>query len=199
MVVTLNLEGVLRMKKFIAMLVLFVAFFSFAGVDQAAMVFNDEGSAAVLAAYFNNVFPASKTLVLHLFCTNTTVTDVLTPASFTECSGGGYASVNLTNGSWVISQSGGIEQAAYATQTFTFTGPLTTNGTIYGYYLVDSMANAACTASGAPEACCTGSTTGSCPNVVTAETFSQPFTPANNGDNVQLTPIVQMSHGTPAS
>jgi hypothetical protein len=176
------------------------AFFCFMVADEAAMKFNNNGAADMLSAYFNNSFPASKTLTVHLFCTSTSVTDSVTPASFTECTGGGYSSVTLTNGSWTVSQSSSIYQAAYAAQTITFTGALTTNGTVYGYYVTNAQAAGGCTAAGVPSACCTGSGAGSgCPDVVTAETFGQSFTPANNGDNIVLTPIIQLSWGTPAS
>jgi hypothetical protein len=189
-------------KKLFVVLILVVSLFAFSPNVQAAMTVSDNGAFDMLAAYLNASFPPSKTLVLHLYCTSTSITDTVTPSSFTECSGGGYAAINLSNGSWTLTNGNGsstIPQAAYAQQTFTFTGALTTNGTVYGYYIVDSQTAAGCTAAGAPTACCTGSTAGAtCPNVVTAEAFGQTFTPANNGDNIQLTPAIQLSHGTPA-
>lgn len=187
------------MKKMFAVLVFLAAIFSMTVPAQSAMVFNDNGAADILSAYFNSTFPASKTLTVHLFCTNTTVTDVLTPASFTECTGGGYAAVTLTNGSWTVSSSSSIYQAAYTTQTITFTGPLTTNGTVYGYYVTNAQAAAGCSASGVPSACCTGSGAGAtCPDVITAETIT-PFAPVTSGDNIPITPVIQLSHGTPAN
>ena len=141
-------------------------------------VFNNAGIAQVLQAYFNNTFPANKNLTLKLFCNNITPADTDTTATYTEATGGGYAAITLTNGSWTVSNVGGIEQAAYALQTFTFTGPLTTNTTIYGYYIIDAAVS---------------------PNVVTAQLLNAPFTPVNNGDKQQVTPIVQGSHGVPTT
>lgn len=141
-----------------------------------AMVFADSGCAQVLKAYFNNSWPAGgKNLTLKAFVNNYTPVDTSTAANFTEAAGGGYASITLTNGSWTESNQSGIEQALYAQQTWTFTGSLTTNPTIYGYYIVDAD------------------------NVlITAELLSSPFTPANNGDTYKVTPKIQLSKGTPA-
>jgi hypothetical protein len=140
-----------------------------------ALVLADLGAKSMLKAYFNNVWASGgKDLTLKLFATNVTPTDASTAGSFTEAAGGGYASKTLTNGSWTESNSGGIEQAAYAQQTFTFTGVLTTNTVIYGYYIID--------ADGV---------------LVYAELAGAPFTPANNGDTYKVTPIVQLSKGTP--
>lgn len=140
-----------------------------------AQVFADSGCASMLKAYLNNVWPAGgKNLTLKLFVTNVTPTDTSTAGSFTEAAGGGYAAITLTNGSWTESSVGGIEQAVYAQQTFTFTGALTTNGTIYGYYIVD--------ADGV---------------LVTAELTTN-LTPANNGETYKVTPKIQLSKGTPS-
>jgi hypothetical protein len=166
------------MKKLLASLVFVVALFCFLAPAQSAMVFNDNGASDVLTVYFNNVFPSSKTLTVHLFCTNTTVTDVVTPASFTECEGGGYAAKTLSNGVWTINEASSIYQSIYAQQNFTFTGPLTTNGTIYGFFIVDNSGT---------------------PNLIGAGLFGQEYTPANNGDHILVTPIIQLSHGTPVN
>ena len=145
---------------------------------STSLVLNDLGAAAMLAAYFNNSFPASKTLTLKLFCNNITPGDTDTTATYTEASGGGYAAVSLTNGSWTVSNVGGIEQAAYTQQIFTFTGPLTTNVTIYGYYVIDAAVT---------------------PNVIFAQLLNTAMTPANNGDQLKITPVFQLSKGTPAA
>jgi hypothetical protein len=143
-----------------------------------AMIFEDLGSAKVLGAYFNNTWPASnKNLTLKLYTSNTTpsASGGDTAATFTEASGGGYAAITLSNGSWTVSASGGIEQAAYAQQTFTFTGALSGSASIYGYYVVDADND-----------------------LIFAERAAASFTPANNGDTYKVTPVVQMSQGTPA-
>ena len=135
----------------------------------------DVGAASFLKAYFNNVWPAGgKNLTLRLFATNVTPSDTSTVGSFTEAAGGGYAAKTLTNGSWTESNVGGIEQAAYALQTFTFTGALTTNPTVYGYYVVDAD------------------------GVLVFAEAQASFTPANSGDNITVTPTFQLSKGTPA-
>lgn len=143
-----------------------------------SLILNDLGAAAILAAYFNNSFASNKDLTLKLFCNNITPADTDTTGTYTEASGGGYAAITLTNGSWTVSQVSSIEQAAYAQQTFSFTGPLTTNLTIYGYYIIDKAVT---------------------PNVIYAQLLNAPMTPANNGDALKVTPIFQLSHGTPAA
>ena len=153
-----------------------------ASTSQAAttLLLNDQGASQILTSYFNNTLPSNKNLQLKLFCNNITPSDTDTTSTYTECSGGGYTTGGavLTNGSWTVSASGDIEQAAYAQQTFTFTGPLTTNTTIYGYYIVDNAGT---------------------PNVIYVQLLNAPMTPVNNGDALKITPIFQLSHGTPAS
>jgi len=141
-----------------------------------ALVLADVGAVSILKAYFQNVWPSGgKNLTLKLYATNVTPTDAKVAGDFTEAAGGGYSAITLTNGTgWVESNVGGIEQVAYAQQTFTFTGALTTNAVIYGYYVVD--------ADGV---------------LVYAELAGSTFTPANNGDTYKVTPIVQLSKGTP--
>jgi hypothetical protein len=142
-----------------------------------AQVFMDAGCTNVLGAWLNNSRPTGgQNLTLKLFVNDITPTNAMTAASFTAAAGGGYADKTLTSGSWTVSAPGGIVQGAYAKQTFTFSGALTTNTTIYGYYIVD--------ADGV---------------IVTAERLAASFAPANNLDSVDVTPIIQMSHGTPTA
>lgn len=136
------------------------------------------GAVDILNAFFNNVFPTSKNLTLRLFTNNHSPASADTAASYTEAAGGGYAAITLTNGSWVQSLTNSIEQVAYAQQTFGFTGALTTNPIVYGYYITDGSAS---------------------PALVAAGLLLAPFTPANNGDQIQVTPVIQLSHGTPAA
>ena len=140
-----------------------------------AFVLADVGASALLKQCFNNVRAGGgNNLTLKLVAPNVTPADTSTAASFTAAAGGGYADKTLTMGSWTVSNVGGIDQAAYAIQTWTFTGALTTNTTIYGYYLVDAD------------------------NVlIGAELLGAPFTPFNNGDQQSVTPIFQLSKGTP--
>lgn len=74
-------------------------------------------------------------LTLRLFSNNATPAHSSSAASFTEVSGGGYASKPLTFANWVIT-AGDPSQAIYnASQVWTFTGPTNAPGTIYGYYV----------------------------------------------------------------
>jgi hypothetical protein len=136
-----------------------------------AIVLADTGANAILVAAFN-----AQNLSLRLFVNNVTPTDASTPATFTEASGGGYAAKTLTGGSWTGSNVGGIEQVAYALQTWTFSAALSGNATIYGYYVT----NAAGT-------------------VLWYADAQTPFTPTASGsDQYALTPAVQLSKGTPS-
>lgn len=140
-----------------------------------ALVFSDEGAGQLAASYLNKTQPAGgNNLTLKLFTSNTTPSDTDTAATYTEAAGGGYAAKTLTAGSWTVSAVGGIQQGAYAQQTFTFTGALTGSATIYGYYIVDADNK-----------------------LILAERDPSPMVPANNGDTYKVTAIVQFSKGTP--
>ena len=142
-----------------------------------AFVFANVGCQGNLKARFNNVWPAGgKDFTLKLGATNTTPAATDTASTYTEATGGGYAAKTLTNGSFTVSITNNIAQAAYAAQTFTFTGALTTNPTIYTYFVVD--------ADGV---------------LVGGESLPAPFTPATNGDNYVNTLVLQQSHGTPTT
>lgn len=105
-------------------------------------------------------------LVYRLFATNITPAETDVTGTYTEAAGGGYASKTLAGASWTVT-GGAPTEAAFAQQAWTFTGALTTNPTIYGYYV-------------------TRATDG---DLVLAETFTS-FTPANNGDQILLTPKI---------
>jgi hypothetical protein len=140
-----------------------------------AMVFTDAGIDAVFKAYFNNDFPVDKDLTLKLFATNVTPTQTTVAGDLTEASGGGYAAKTLTNGSWTVTPANDPSDVIYAVQTWTFTGALTTNGTIYGYYVVDDDGT-----------------------LLWAELLDVAYTPTANGDQLLITPKVEGSSGTPA-
>ena len=138
-----------------------------------AGILADSGAVDILNAAFNNVWPTGgKNLVMRLYTNNYAPTSTSTAANFTEANGGGYAPITLTNGSWVQSLVNSIEQMAYAQQVFGFTGPLTTNPLIYGYYLTDAAGT-----------------------LFAAELLAVQFQPNYNGDQFFLTPIIQLSHG----
>jgi len=140
-----------------------------------ALVLTDVGADEFLKVYFNNDRPAGgNDLTLRLFVND--VTPGQAGISYTEAAGGGYAAITLTNGSWTVNTANDPSDAVYAQQTFTLTGALTTNDTIYGYYVTDADAT-----------------------VVYAERLAASFTPLNNGDNIKVTPKFQMSSGTPGN
>lgn len=120
--------------------------------------------------YLTNKVTTTENLVYRLFATNVVPSHTDTAATYTEAAGGGYSTPSaLTGSSWTDSATGGVATAGYAAQTYTFTGALTTNATIYGYYV-------------------TGATNTT--SEYFAEAFSSSFTPANNGDNIVLTPKI---------
>lgn len=143
-----------------------------------AIVMANEGCGELLSILFTAQAQEAH-LHLKLFATNVTPVDTMTTASFTEANGGGYAQKTLlctTSGNdWTLNAND-PRDVTTAAQTFTFTGPLTTNTTVYGYYVT----NAAET------------------KVLWAQLFDTPFTPTNNGDNIVITPKLQLGNGTPA-
>lgn len=74
-------------------------------------------------------------LTMKLYGNDATPAAGSSAASFTEISGGGYASKPLTFANWSIS-AGDPSQAVYnATQQWTFTGPISGTGNVYGYFV----------------------------------------------------------------
>jgi len=139
-----------------------------------ALVLLDLGADEILKTYFNNYRPSLGTkLYLRLFVTD--VTPAQTGVTYVQASGGGYQAKELLNGSWTITPGNDPSDAVYAQQVFIFTGALDTNPTIYGYYVEDADGT-----------------------ILWAERLTAAFTPANNGDHVDITPKFQMSSGTPA-
>ena len=136
-------------------------------------MFQDTGALKMMEAYYNNDFPTSKDLTLKLFTNNITPADTDTAATYTIAAGGGYANKTIANASWTVAMDSNIATATYAQQTYTFTGALTDNATVYGYYCVDDDND-----------------------VIFSGLLSSPFTPANNGDSILITPKFQLSKGT---
>ena len=135
----------------------------------------DVGLITHLNARFNNVWPASKDLSARLYCNFINPADTNTASSCTEATGGGYTPITLSCGNWVVSTVGGIVQAAYPQITFTFTGVLTTNPVIFGYYVLDGNGV-----------------------VQWIEPLPVPIQPIINGNYVKITPIYRISKGTPS-
>ncbi len=123
-----------------------------------SLVLVNQGESRVLTNFF------ADTMTLRLFANNYTPIETTTEASVTEASGSGYSSKTLTGGSWTVSGTAPT-QAAYATQTYTFTGAL---GNVYGYYV----------------------TRNSDSKLMFAERFSDgPYNIQNNGDTIDVTPV----------
>lgn len=120
----------------------------------------------ITLSYLTGKTTTVRDLIYRLFATNVTPAETDTAGSYTEAAGGGYASKTLTGASWTVT-GGAPTAASYAQQTWTFTGALTTNATVYGYY-VTRVTDA---------------------DLVLAEAFTS-FTPANNGDQILLTPNI---------
>lgn len=150
-----------------------------------ALVLADVGADCILKAYFNNSRPANSLALanannfqLRLYATNVTpnANGSDTAASYTQAAGGGYAAKELSNGSFTLTTANDPSDVVYAQQTWTFTGALTTNPTIYGYYVVDSDGV-----------------------LVYSELLSASYTPTTNGDTLSITPKFQLGYGTPAA
>jgi len=121
----------------------------------------------ITLSYLVNKVTTPENLVYRLYATNVTPAETDTAATYTEAAGGGYSSKTLAGASWTITN-GNPTSAAFAQQAYTFTGPLTTNLTLFGYYVVRASSL----------------------DLVLAELFSSTFTPNNNGDQVLLTPQI---------
>lgn len=128
------------------------------------IVVPNTGEVIALSYLVNKATPEN--LVYRLFTNNITPSETDTAATYTEAAGGGYGSITLTGANWTVT-GGAPSAAAYAQQTWAFTGALTGNTTIYGYYA-------------------TRATSG---DLVLAETFAS-FTPAASGDSIKLTPQI---------
>jgi hypothetical protein len=121
---------------------------------------------AIALSYLVGKTTTVRDLIYRLFATNVTPAETDVAGSYTEASGGGYAAKTLTGSSWTVTP-GAPSSAGYAQQTWTFSGALDTNDTVYGYYV----------------------TRATDADLVLAETFT-PFTPADNGDEILLTPAI---------
>jgi hypothetical protein len=108
---------------------------------------------------------------LHLYTNNLTPADADVIGSYTESTGSGYAAIALTGTSWVISGTGTPATAAYAQQTFTYTGA---EANVYGYYVTD------------------GATTPTL--LLFAERFSDgPYSIPAGGGSIKVTPQLQLA------
>ncbi len=96
--------------------------------------------------------------------------------TFTEASGGGYLDKSLQSNQWAITTVANKSQAVQIPLTFSFTGPLDNNDTIFGWFMVRAFAS-------------TGARTG---GLLAAERFANSITPTVNGDKVEIIPKIIM-------
>lgn len=130
-----------------------------------ALLVPDVGEVYALKAFLNNT--AATDPIIKLFATNVTPAETDTAGTYTEAAGGGYSTkAALTGSSWTFT-AGAPSHGDFAQQTYTFTGALTTNPTIFGYFMVANTSG----------------------TLLWAEAFTS-FTPANNGDQILLTPKI---------
>jgi hypothetical protein len=131
----------------------------------------DEGLDIMIPAYV-----AANDIKIKLFCNNHTPVRGDGVAQYTEAVGGGYALKTLTANTHSVDTGATPHDISWTPQTFTFTGPLTTNGTVYGYFITNSAGT----------------------KLLWAQLLDAPFTPINNGDNLPINPCkLQYSGGTP--
>ena len=130
------------------------------------LVVPNQGEVIALKALLNHTAPQN--LDLRLYTSNTTPSETDTEVTYTEAVGHGYAAIQLTAADWVVTE-GDPSVAEYPDQTFTFTGAL---GGVYGYYITQRISG----------------------KLVWAERFSNgPYSIANNGDTVKITPAITLS------
>lgn len=98
-----------------------------------SLVIPNAGELLVLQYYLQTV-----ALTLKLYSNDYTPVEGTTTAAFTEVTGGGYTPKTLNIGDWILSASD-PSNGVYSQQTFSFTGPTTAPGTIYGYYVIDNL------------------------------------------------------------
>lgn len=134
-----------------------------------AIIVPDASEILMLKNILNHTAPQNQTL--KLFANNYTPVAGSVAGDFTEAAGGGYAAKSLTGTSWTVATNDSDEaEATYAAQTFTFTGALTTNGTVYGYFVVQASSGL----------------------LLYAERFADSRTPSVNGDAITFTPRLQL-------
>lgn len=93
----------------------------------------DNGELIALKALIGAV-AQTEDFVVGLFTSNITPAEGDTASTYTavEAAGGGYARKTLTKATWVVSSN----PITYPAQTWTFTGALTGNAVIYGYFIL---------------------------------------------------------------
>ena len=131
-----------------------------------ALSFPDVGENLALEMIVNKTAPQNT--VLKLYQNNITPAEGDVAGTYTEATFTGYAALTLTGATWGAAAGGSI---AYPQQTFTSTANQTAQ-LIYGYYVIQ-----------------TTSTT-----LLYSERFTDgPYSIANNGDLIRVTPTITAS------
>lgn len=125
----------------------------------------DAGENLILEMIVNKT--AAQNLSLRLYKSNTTPADSDTAGTYTEADFGGYAAITLSGASWNSAASGSIAYSAQ--QTFTLSSG---SNSIYGYYITQAVSGVILLSERDPSA---------------------PFSMANVGDNVKITPTITAS------
>ena len=136
-----------------------------------ALKLTDVGGQKLLNILFGaTAKPANYTL--QLFTDSNAPADGDTNLTHTLASGGGYLDKTLATDA-TVALNAGIPEAVWGSQTWTFTGALSGSATIRGYQVMNGT------------------------TLLWEETLGTPFTPANNGDQLTITPKFQLGNGTP--
>ena len=85
-------------------------------------------------AYFVNKNGNTEDLVYRLFTNNITPAETDVLGTYTEAVGGGYAAKTMTGSNWTLTP-GNPSTAVYARQDWVFSGSLTGNLNLYGYFV----------------------------------------------------------------
>lgn len=107
---------------------------------------------------------AQENFTLRLFVNDVTPADADVTGTHTEMSTHGYAAKTLITTSWTVAQAGGVAEATYAEQVWTFSAAAAV--TVYGYDIV-----------GATSAI-----------LLWEERFAVPRVIQNSGDQIKITP-----------
>lgn len=131
------------------------------------LVLPNVGEGIALKALVNHT--AAENLSLRLYKNNITPAETDVASTYTVADFTGYGNKALTGSSWTVTE-GAPSDAAYAQQTFASTADQTAQS-VYGYYLVQASSGL----------------------LVWSERFTNgPYSIANNGDEIRVTPKITM-------
>lgn len=134
------------------------------------LIVPDVGEVAMLKSFLALAGQLAVPYSLRLFSNDETPDAASVAGDFTLVTGGGYAHKSLTAASWDITSDAPSKIQYNAAQAFVFTGATDAPGTIYGYIIID--------ANGV---------------LIAAERLPfPPYTPAINGDTINITPVITL-------